>query len=175
MDAATVIKYAKEAIEQLMKADAKLRKRIQSKMKTRTMSDVAVLETVIERCYQSSNRQLLEDLEKHNIPKRIEKVSRTVCATHYHCWTDESYSRGPFTLITCAEQESQWNSNKALRLAAGAVGGIFMLGIPLVITARINYSIIEHVREIEEELTYVIKEIETLYDQIDSIMIANLV
>jgi len=86
-------------------------------------------------------------------------------------------NKGIYTFFKCIQEESNWNSTgqKIVILAAGIFGGVFMFGIPTIITGKIVYDISAHAKEVEGQLTWVVNEIETLYDQTNALMIANLV
>ncbi len=58
-------------------------------------------------------------------------------------------------------------------MGAGIICGVFMFGIPTIITAKIMYDISAHAKKVEGELTYVVNEIEALYDQTNSLINAN--
>ena len=89
-------------------------------------------------------------------------MAKLVESKHRHGWNEE---------------ESNWNSTgmKIGIMGAGIIGGMLMFGIPAITTGKIVYDISAHAKEVEGQLTWVVNEIETLYDQINSLMIANIV
>jgi hypothetical protein len=67
-----------------------------------------------------------------------------------------------------------WNSTvqKTGILAAGAL--LFLLGLPTFVFGKAVYDTSCHAAEVEKELSWLVEEIESLFDQTNSIMIANL-
>ncbi|CAF1214174.1 unnamed protein product [Adineta ricciae] len=146
-------------------------------MKHRTIQDVAVLHTMLERCSESSNAKLKRDLETHQIPARLKKLAETLSAKHHHKWSEASSQKGSYTFLRCIQEESEWNSTleKVGIMSAGIVAGPILLGIPTIVTGSIVYQMHSHANEVEEKLSWVVAEIESLYDQTTALITANLV
>ncbi|CAI4224609.1 unnamed protein product [Auanema sp. JU1783] len=171
------VAYSKIIAQYIYEANSEVKRKIAAKFKQRSIDDVAVLNTMLERCSESSNWNLKQDLEKHKIPARLQKVAQLVQCTHKHAWNGEQASRGYFSFFQCIEEENDWNSTgqKIAIAGAGVFGGIFLLGIPTIITGKIVYDISSHASEVEKQLSWLVNEIEALYDQTHSLMLANIV
>ena len=77
----------------------------------------------LERCYQSRNQNLINDLEKHGIPNRLKTISQLVTCSHWHSWVPIAKDRGAFTLERCVKEESEWNcaSEKATIMSSECI------------------------------------------------------
>ena len=58
-------------------------------------------------------------------------------------------------------------------MSAGIVAGPMLLGIPTIVTGSIVYQIHSHANEVEDKLSWVVTEIESLYDQTTALIAAN--
>ncbi|KAF1758762.1 hypothetical protein GCK72_015222 [Caenorhabditis remanei] len=172
MDYATA---AKEIVKAIQKADAEMKKRIRKMMKQRTLEDVAVLQTMLERVSESSNKQLKIDFEKHRIPERLKKVASLVTNTHYHGFAGTQGDGTRFTLFTCLRNEGFWIEKQRAACGAGAVAGLLLLGGPTIYMGFIIADMQKHLGETETDLKFVVEEIESIYDQTNSLMLANIV
>ncbi|EFP08673.1 hypothetical protein CRE_30264 [Caenorhabditis remanei] len=194
---------AKEIGTAILQADAEMKKRIKKMMKQRTLEDVSVLHTVLERVSESSNQQLKIDFEKHRIPERLKKVASLVTNTHYHSFAGTQGDDKEFTLFTCLRNEDYWIEKQRLACAGGAVEGIIyffgstlptlwshapgttcstvampMPMVPPDIPVRMGFLIADmqrHLGETEEDLKFVVDEIESIIDQSKLLMLANIV
>lgn len=128
-----------------------------------------------ERCAESNNEKLKKDLKDHKIPERMEKIAGIITYTHYHDWNQAESSKGAYSFSRCIEKEDEWNSSsdKVGMVVAGAVGSVFLLGIPSIITGVMVYKIISHANEVGNQLEFVVKEINSLYKHISGLIQAN--
>ncbi|PIC36469.1 hypothetical protein B9Z55_015447 [Caenorhabditis nigoni] len=157
---------AKEIAVAIQKADAEMKKRLRKMMKHRTLEDVSVLHTMLERVAESNNKQLKLDFEKHRIPERIKKVGSLI-AGHYHGFAG---SQGDGI-----KNEGFWMEKQRVACAGGAVAGLLLLGAPTVYMGFIIADMQKHLSQMEKDLAFIVEEIESIFDQTNSLMLANVV
>uniref|UniRef100_A0A914P1G0 Uncharacterized protein n=1 Tax=Panagrolaimus davidi TaxID=227884 RepID=A0A914P1G0_9BILA len=129
-------------------------------MKTRTIADVYVLETMLEKCMIPKKIKVHKHLEKHKIPERIQKLAQQLKEKHDHEWVGGKKNN---TFLGCAAEKKYWNSfsNKIL---------VFLIGTILLGDMRSLDKINLHAKEVEEKLSGLAEEIETLYTQTRAIV-----
>ncbi|CDH93182.1 Rx_N domain-containing protein [Caenorhabditis elegans] len=183
-----VIELAKQIVTTIRSADAETKERIQKLMKHRTLRDVDVLQTVMERVVNSNNKQLKIDFARHKIPERLQKVVSLLTIRHDHNFnTAESTSKslsyyvhpcslnssGPeYNLFSCLRYKSKWTLKLKAGCAAGAVAGVLVPGVAPV-AGEVFVKVRNHLMEMEERLKFVVEEIESIYDQAHILMTAN--
>lgn len=120
----------------------------------------------------------MRDLEAHRIPARLQIVANFISKSHFHTWNADASSRGAYSFFGCIDQEKDWNHNLAVKagiVAAGAFCGVVLLGIPLVVTAKIVADMTMHASQVEKDLAWVADEIETIYHRTNALIVANLI
>ncbi|PIC36468.1 hypothetical protein B9Z55_015447 [Caenorhabditis nigoni] len=165
---------AKEIAVAIQKADAEMKKRLRKMMKHRTLEDVSVLHTMLERVAESNNKQLKLDFEKHRIPERIKKVGSLI-AGHYHGFAGSQGDGIKYTIFTCLRNEGFWMEKQRVACAGGAVAGLLLLGAPTVYMGFIIADMQKHLSQMEKDLAFIVEEIESIFDQTNSLMLANVV
>ncbi|CAO4375314.1 unnamed protein product [Caenorhabditis nigoni] len=168
-------KIAKEIVAAIQKADAEMKKRLRKMMKHRTLEDVSVLHTMLERVAESTNKKLKIDFEKHRIPERIKKVGYLVTGCHGHYFAGTQGDGKDYTIFTCLRNEGFWMEKQRVACAGGAVAGLLLLGAPTVYMGFIIADMQKHLSQMEKDLTFIVEEIESIFDQTNSLMLANVV
>ncbi|CAJ0921873.1 unnamed protein product, partial [Mesorhabditis belari] len=105
---------------------------------------------MMKDCADSRNQRLIDNLAASNITPRLRGLVNIVTSRHYHCWNQRQYDQGPRTLFECLAAENEWNPRYF---------GVF------------NPSTSEHARYISNQLEFLVREIDSIYDQTNSLML----
>ncbi|UMM30620.1 hypothetical protein L5515_012421 [Caenorhabditis briggsae] len=175
MDYVTIAKIAKDIAVAIHKADKEMKERLKKMLKHRTLEDISVLHTMLERVAESTNQKLKIDFEKHRIPERIEKIGYLVNGSHGHYFAGTNGDGKDYTIFTCLRNEGYWMDKQRAACAGGAVAGLLLLGAPTVYMGFIIADMQKHLREMEKDLAFIAEEIESIFDQTNSLMLANVV
>ncbi|KAE9546987.1 hypothetical protein FO519_009801, partial [Halicephalobus sp. NKZ332] len=182
---AEYVGYAKKISEYFLSAGDEAKGRIKKKFKNRNIEDVRVLHTMLERCSQSPNSQLKKDLQEYDIPGRLKKVAELVTSKHEHSWSS-SYEK--YTFFQCIKEMNNWYSYWGAidDFVGNFPGNPYGAGLDddnammdpqeyyKATSRRMGFPRYTHAKEVDEKLTWVVEEIETLYNQTNSLMLANL-
>jgi hypothetical protein len=145
-----------------------------------------------ERCSESSNANLKADLDKHRIPERLKDLKKKLSATHQHsefhyagyiAWANFGFFKEKLeedsedmNLLECVGCMSKWNhTGKILAdVTTNVLLSPFFMGTTLLGTTFYTKALLAHAHEMNSMLGEVVAEIESLYKQTNSLVVANL-
>ncbi|EGT56181.1 hypothetical protein CAEBREN_06084 [Caenorhabditis brenneri] len=149
--------------------------KIQELMTHRTLGDIAVLQTMIQRVAESSNKKLHEDFAKHKIVERLNHVARELSDDHSHGFGNTNSGDESFTIFECVRNKGMWKQKtRALYVTAGVMSAP-LLFLPAIYMGYCAVDMERHINETERELKFCVEEIESIFDQTNSLMLANIV
>jgi hypothetical protein len=104
-------------------------------------------------------------------------VATIISKVHRHDWSDENCSNEDYSFHRCLKELDDWcNLSDALPIKhVIRKPALYLIpGLPLVYTGLRVYNTTSHRKEMLNDLEYVVREINSIYRQTQTLMIANL-
>ena len=113
-------------------------------------------------CQESPNPRLMANLQKHQIPERLAKLSEVISRRHRHPWENFESRNRMYTFVECILEESQWNTwGLHAWLMLGNTQPSEAVGLEGLETW--GPEVHAHIRENQEQFEFVARETKALF------------